>query len=93
MIKSFRDPDTRLVFQRRRSRRLPPEIHRSAERKLKMLHAATSLQDLWVPPNNRLEKLKGDRAGQYSIRINQRWRLCFHWQGCHAHRVEIVDYH
>lgn len=93
MIRHFRDRDTRWIFERQRARRLPPEIHRTAERKLKMLHAATSLQDLWVPPSNRLEKLKGDRAGQYSIRINGQWRLCFTWRDCHAHDVEITDYH
>lgn len=93
MIRSFRDRDTELVFRRRPSRRLPAEIQRVALRRLTVLHAATSLQDLLVPPGNRLEKLRGAYRGQYSLRINGRWRVCFLWHRGDAHRVEIVDYH
>jgi proteic killer suppression protein len=93
MIRSFRGREAERIFFRVPSRRLPPEIYRAAERKLKMLHAAASLQDLWIPPSNRLEKLRGDRKGQLSIRINGQWRICFVWHRRHAHQVEIVDYH
>jgi len=93
MIRGFGDRETRDVFRGRRSLRLPPEVQRRAERKLKMLHAAQSLQDLLIPPGNRLEKLRGNRAGQYSVRIDRRWRLCFRWLDRNAHDVEIVDYH
>ncbi len=93
MIKSFRDKATERLFQREPSRRLPPEIQRTAFRKLRMLHRAQSLQDLRVPPANHLEALSGDRAGQHSIRVNDRWRVCFIWQGGDALEVEIVDYH
>jgi len=74
-------------------RRLPAGIHPVAWRKLAQLHAATRLDTLRVPPGNRLEALKGDRAGQYSIRINDQWRICFRWEGGDAYEVEIVDYH
>jgi len=93
VIRSFRDRDSEKLFRRERIRRLPSTLHRLALRKLLMLDAATSLHDLRVPPSNRLEKLAGDRAGQYSIRINDQWRLCFRWVGTDAHEVEIVDYH
>ncbi|MBW7917579.1 MAG: type II toxin-antitoxin system RelE/ParE family toxin [Trueperaceae bacterium] len=93
MILSFADADTERVFQGVSSRKLPPEIQRRAHRKLLMLHAATSLRDLVVPPSNRLEALKGERAGQHSIRINDQWRICFRWQRNDAASVEIVDYH
>lgn len=92
-IRSFRDKETEALFNRSRVKRLPPEIHRTAWRKLAQLHAATQLQDLAVPPNNHLEKLQGDRKGQHSIRINQQWRLCFVWKDGGAQDVEIVDYH
>lgn len=72
---------------------LPPDIQRTAMRKLKILHNAISLNDLRVPPGNRLEALKGNRAGQYSIRINSQWRICFVWSDGNAHCAEIVDYH
>ncbi len=75
------------------SRRLPPDIQRVARRKLRMLNNAQTLDDLRIPPANRLESLKGDRRGQHSIRINQQWRVCFVWRDGHAHQVEIVDYH
>lgn len=93
MIKSFKDEETRKIYQRERSRRLPPEIQQIALRKLRMLNNATSLKDLQVPPANRLEKLSGNRSGQWSIRINDQWRVCFVWQQDHAYEVEIVDYH
>ena len=93
VIKSFRDRDTERLFHRERVRRLGADVQRIALRKLRMLDAAASLDDLRIPPVNRLEKLKGDRAGQHSIRINQQWRLCFGWRAGDAYDVEIVDYH
>lgn len=81
------------IFGLRRSRRLPPDIQQVALRKLRMLNRALTLEDLRLPPANRLEKLTGDRAGQWSIRINERWRVCFRWVGNEAFDVEIVDYH
>ena len=93
MIKSIRDRETAKVFRREWSRRLPDDIQQVGYRKLRYLNNAKSLQDLRSPPANRLEKLKGDRAGQYSIRINDQWRVCFRWQGNDAFDVEIVDYH
>lgn len=93
MIKTFRDRDTERLFRREPVKRLGPDVQRVALRKLRMLDAATALEDLRVPPANRLEKLKGDRAGQFSIRVNQQWRVCFVWRSGHAFDVEIVDYH
>ena len=93
MIRTFRDPDTEALFQRRRPRRLPSSLQRVALRKLVILDAADSLADLRVPPGNRLEPLKGDRAGQHSIRINDQWRICFLWTPAGPRDVEIVDYH
>ncbi|MCM0756101.1 type II toxin-antitoxin system RelE/ParE family toxin [Desulfovibrio aminophilus] len=93
MITSFRCKDTEALFRREQVRRLPADILRVAYRKLQMLQAADSLDDLRNPPGNRLEPLKGDRAGQYSIRLNDRWRVCFVWRDGGAHEVEIVDYH
>ncbi len=93
MIRSFADRDTERLFARERPRRLAPELQRAAYRKLVLLHAAESIQDLRVPPGNWLEKLRGDREGQHSIRINERWRICFVWRDGDAHDVEIVDYH
>ena len=93
MIRSFRDRETERIYQRTRSRKLPIDIQQSALRKLRMLNRSSTLGDLRVPPANRLEKLRGDRAGQYSIRINDRWRICFTWQKGDAYNVEIVDYH
>lgn len=93
MIKSFRDKETEKVFSRQFSRRFPTNLHGVAWRKLALLDAAERLEDLRVPPSNRLEKLKGDRASQYSIRINEQWRICFVWREGDAHEVEIVDYH
>jgi proteic killer suppression protein len=93
MIRTFKDKEAERVFRRERSGTLPHDLLRPALRKLRMLNRAVSLNDLRVPPANRLEKLKGDRAGQYSIRINNQWRVCFRWQGTDAFDVEIVDYH
>ena len=93
MIRSFRDRETEKVFRREGMRKLPLDVQRIAQRKLAILDAAESLQDLRVPPGNRLERLSGDREGQHSIRINDQWRLCFRWRDGDAHDVEIVDYH
>lgn len=92
VIESFRCKDTSQLWHAGRNRRFANIAH-VALRKLVMLHAADTLDDLKVPPANRLEALKGDRAGQYSIRINSQWRLCFRWHKGTAHDVEIVDYH
>jgi len=93
MIKSFAGKETEKVFNREFSRKLPPDIQRPARRKLEVLNAAETLQDLLNPPSNHLEKLSGSRKGQYSIRINDRWRICFVWKDGDAYSVEIVDYH
>jgi proteic killer suppression protein len=93
MIKSFKSKETAAIFNRDYTPKLPPDIQRTALRKLWMLDAAQCVQDLRVPPANRLEKLKGVRRGQYSIRINDQWRICFLWRGGDAYEVEIVDYH
>jgi proteic killer suppression protein len=93
MIRSFKDAETEKIFNRQRSRRLPSDLQQVALRKLRMLSRAQTLQDLRVPPANRLERLGGDRSGQYSIRINDQWRVCFEWQDGDALNVEIVDYH
>jgi proteic killer suppression protein len=93
MIKSFSCKETKKLFNREFSRKLPQDIQRAARRKLEILDAAEVLQDLRIPPSNRLEKLSGDRKGQYSIRINDRWRICFEWRRGDAYNVEIVDYH
>jgi len=92
MIEGFACAETENIFQGWRSRRLPADIQRTARRKLLQVHAATQLQEMTVPPGNRLEALKGGRAGQHSIRINDQWRICFRWESG-AHEVEIVDYH
>ena len=93
MIKSFKDSETARVFRRRFSRRLPQDVQRAALRRLTYLHAAKDINDLRSPPANRLEKLYGDREGQYSIRINDQWRICFEWLDGDAFDVEIVGYH
>ena len=93
MIRSYRDRDTQAIAERRRIRRLPEDIQRRAQRKLIILNNAMSLNDLRVPPGNRLEALSGDREGQHSIRINDQWRICFVWNEGDAYQVEIVDYH
>jgi proteic killer suppression protein len=93
MIVKFRDSETEAIWQGRRSRRLPPDIQAAALRKLRLINNARALNDLRIPPANRLEALAGDRRGQHSIRINDQWRICFVWRDGHAHQVEIVDYH
>ncbi len=93
MIKTFCCRETEKVFIRQSSSRLPNNILRIAQRKLSILDAAERLEDLRIPPGNRLEKLRGDRQDQYSIRVNDQWRICFRWFDGHAYDVEIVDYH
>jgi len=93
VIRSFRDKEAQKIFQRVRSSKLPSDLQRVALRKLRMLHRAQTLADLRVPPANRLERLRGKREGQHSIRINDQWRICFPWESRDAHDVEIVDYH
>lgn len=93
MIKSFRDDETRRIWEGVRSRKYPPDIQDVARRKLRMLNNAHSLADLSVPPANRLEQLKSNRKGQYSTRINAQWRICFVWREGSVYDVEIVDYH
>ncbi len=95
MIVSFRDEETELVWKGRFSKKikLPAHLQNLARRKLRMISASPALETLRVPPNNRLEKLKGQRKGQWSIRINEQWRICFKWQGGNAYEVEITDYH
>jgi proteic killer suppression protein len=92
MIESFACAETEKIFHAKMSRRLPSDIQRTVRRKLLQLHAATQLLDMSVPPGNRLEALKGGRAGQHSVRVNDQWRICFRWESG-AHEVEIVDYH
>ncbi len=93
VIKSFRDRETMTIANGNVSRKLPREMQRNALKKLRQLDAAARLQDLRIPPGNRLEALQGDREGWYSIRINDQWRLCFRFEHGNAHDVEIVDYH
>ncbi len=93
MIRSFKSKEAEKLFNRDRSKKLPGDIQRVALRKLKMLHRSRFLSDLRVPPANRLERLKGSREGQYSIRVNDQWRICFRWDRGDAFDVEIVDYH
>jgi proteic killer suppression protein len=93
VIQSFADRDTERLFQREFVRRFPGSLQRLMLRKLTLVDAADQLDDLRVPPGNRLEKLKGDRAGQHSIRVNDQWRICFRWKDGNAFEVAIVDYH
>src|SRR5206468_3321473 len=93
MIKSFKDEKTAKLFRRQFSRKLPQDIQRIARRKLELLDGAETLQDLRIPLANRLEKLFGDREGQYSIRINDQWRICFEWRDSDVYNTEIVAYH
>ena len=93
MIRDFRSRQTESIWRGERAKRLPPDIQNVARRKLRMLNNARMLSDLRVPPANRLEALKGRRKGQYNIRINDQWRICFKWKNGHAFAVEIVDYH
>lgn len=93
MIKSFRDRETEKIFSREFSRKLPSSIQRIARRKLLMLDAAVSINDLRIPPGNHLEKLSGSRQAEHSIRINDQWRICFAWNQGNAYDVSITDYH
>jgi len=93
VIESFASPETKEIFLGIISTKLPRDIQRTARRKLIYLDDAKDLQDLLAPPGNRLEKLKGNRSGQYSIRINDQWRICFEWVDNKARNVEIVEYH
>ena len=93
MIKSFRNKETERVYTREGSGKLPRDIQQTALRKLRMINNAKSINDLRSPPANRLEKLKGNRRGQLSVRINDQWRICFVWQNSDVYEVEITDYH
>jgi proteic killer suppression protein len=93
MIQTFADKQTAAIFNGLEVRKLPKTIQATARRKLKLIDSAAMLESLRVPPGNRLEQLKGDRAGQWSIRINDQWRICFTWRDGHAFDAEIVDYH
>jgi len=93
VIRTFADRDTEKVWKRLLVRRWAPDVQRAAYRKLLLIDAAENLSDLTVPPGNRLEKLKGKRGGQHSVRINDQWRVCFHWRKGYADEVEITDYH
>lgn len=93
MIKSFKDKETEKVYSREGSRKLPIDIQQVALRKLRMINNAKTLNDLRIPPANNLEKLKGNREGEHSVRINDQWRVCFKWKDRDAQEVEITDYH
>jgi proteic killer suppression protein len=93
VIRSFRDKDPERLFHREPVKKWGPDVQRAGLRKLRMLDAAAALEDLKSPPGNRLEKLGGSRAGQWSIRVNDQWRICFEWRRAAAERVEMVDYH
>ncbi len=93
MIISFKCRETEKIWNEKRSKKFPPNIQTRALRKLRLLDSSEKIQDLIIPPSNHLESLIGDRVGQYSIRINQKWRICFAWAGTNAIDVEIVDYH
>jgi len=93
VIRGFRDAETERLFRREPGGKLARPLRRAALRKLLLLDAAETLDDLRVPPGNRLEKLAGDRKGRYSIRVNDQYRVCFRWEGGDAHDVEVVDYH
>ena len=93
MIKHFKCPRTAEIYRGLVSNHFPRMIQQRAHNKLRMLHNARCLGDLFNPPSNRLEKLIGDRQGAYSLRINRKWRICFEWGNCHAYEVEICNYH
>ncbi|MCB1237990.1 MAG: type II toxin-antitoxin system RelE/ParE family toxin [Verrucomicrobiae bacterium] len=93
MIETFADSETEKIYSGRRSRKLPEDIQIRVRRKLRMINQARSLQDLRIPPANRLEPLKGDWKGFWSIRVNQQWRVVFKWNDGHAREVSVVDYH
>jgi proteic killer suppression protein len=93
MIKSFKDQEAEKIYTREGSKKLPGDIQQVALRKLRMINNANNLNDLKIPPANRLEKLKGDRKDQHSVRINDQWRICFAWRDGDVFEVEITDYH
>ncbi len=93
MIRSYGNRDTQAIAERRRVRRFPEHIQRRAQAKLMIINNASNLNDLRLPPGNRLEALSGNRRGQHSIRVNEQWRVCFVWQEGDAYQVEVVDYH
>jgi toxin HigB-1 len=93
MIISFKDSETEKIWKQEYSKKLPADMQRIGLRKLIIIHRAKDLEDLKIPPGNKLEKLEGDRKGQYSIRINDQWRICFYWENGVAGSVEITDYH
>ena len=93
MIRNFADKETERVWEGFRSKRLPSEVQEIGLRKLRILNRVRSVEELRLPPGNKLEKLLGDRKGQWSIRINGQWRICFRWENGEAHHVEIADYH
>lgn len=93
MIRSFRDKITERIWHGQYEKRINREVQRAALRKLELLHAAMNVEDLRIPPGNRLEQLVGDRRGQHSIRVNTQWRICFDWTNGGAENVELVDYH
>jgi len=93
VIRSFKSREAEEIWQGRSVRKLSSDMQQVARRKLRMLNNAQSLPDLRIPPGNRLEALKGDRTGEFSIRVNDQWRICFVWRDGDAHEVEIVDYH
>lgn len=93
MIKSYKDPEVKRIFDGHSSRKFPIQIQQVARRKLRMLNNAQNLNDLRIPPANRLEKLKGDLKGLHSIRVNEKWRIVFKWQTSDAYNVQIIDYH
>jgi len=93
MIQSFKDPEAKKIWKGQRSKKLPSQIQQISRRKLRMINNAQSINDLRVPPANRLEKLKAGFKGAYSIRVNEKWRIVFKWRISHAYDVQIVDYH
>jgi len=93
VIESFGDPETEKIYKAQRSRKLPGDIQHRARRKLRMINQARALQDLSVPPGNRLEPLRGDLEGFWSVRVNQQWRIIFRWEGGRKYEVSITDYH
>lgn len=93
MIRSFRDKDTEAIWQRRYIKKVSPELSRLTYNKLVLINAAENINDLRVPPGNRLDKLSGNRAGQYRVRVNDQWRVCFTWSASGAAHVELVDHH
>ncbi len=93
MIKSFADKNTEAIFNRRLKKGMHPELAKKALKGLRNIESSVALEDLRIPPGNKLEALKGDRKGQHSIRVNDQWRICFRWENGHAFDVEFCDYH